>query len=46
MKTFWIVFILALLFVIGSASALRYFDNKNLPPARRAEKKDIDKSED
>jgi len=25
MKVFWIVFVISLLFVIGSASALRYF---------------------
>jgi hypothetical protein len=28
MKIFWLLFILALLFVIGSAGALRYFGNK------------------
>ena len=31
MKTFWILLILALLFVIGSASAMRYFGNRSLP---------------
>ena len=30
MKIFLIVFTLALLFVIGSASMMRYFDNKSL----------------
>jgi len=29
LKTFLIVFSLALLFVIGSASAMRYFDSKS-----------------
>jgi hypothetical protein len=29
LKTFLIVFSLALLFVIGSASAMRYFDGKS-----------------
>ena len=27
MKIFWIVLILAILFVVGTASALRYFEN-------------------
>ncbi len=30
MKIFLILFALALLFVIGSASAMRYLDNKNV----------------
>ena len=34
MKTFWILLILALLFVVGSASALRYFGNKSMPPSK------------
>lgn len=37
MKLFLIIFSLALLFVIGSAGMMRYFDNKHVP------KKDIDK---
>jgi len=37
MKVFWVVLILALLFVIGSASALRYFGK---PPENLPEKPD------
>ena len=40
MKTFIIVFILALLFVIGSASAMRYFGNRSLPPGKDVDKRD------
>ncbi|MDH5426100.1 MAG: hypothetical protein OEY29_14020 [Gammaproteobacteria bacterium] len=32
MKIFLIIFILAILFVVGSATAMRYFDN---PPAKK-----------
>jgi len=35
MKVFWMVLVLALLFVIGSASALRYFGK---PPDKLSEK--------
>lgn len=35
MKTFIILFVLALLFVIGSAGAMRYFDRKNVPGRSR-----------
>ncbi len=31
MKTFIILFVLALLFVIGSAGAMRYLGDKNMP---------------
>jgi len=34
LTTFWIVFILVLLFVIGSASAMRYFGNRSMPPSK------------
>jgi hypothetical protein len=43
MKTFWIVFILVLLFVIGSASALRYFGNRPMRPLPPAKKQQDDK---
>lgn len=39
MKTFLIVFVLALLFVIGSASAMKYFGNPK-PKDKKIEKKD------
>jgi len=35
MKVFWIVLVLAILFVVGSASALRYFGK---PPDHLSEK--------
>jgi len=37
MKVFWVVLVIALLFVIGSASALRYFGK---PPEHLPEKQD------
>ena len=39
MKLFIILFLLALLFVIGSAGMMRYFDNKHI------QKKEINKRE-
>ena len=30
MKIFWILLVLVVLFVVGSASALRYFDHRQL----------------
>ena len=32
--TFLIVFVLVILFVIGTASAMRYFGNRSLPPKK------------
>jgi len=40
MKLFLIIFSLALLFIIGSASAMRYFDGKS----EKKKKKDNDSS--
>lgn len=37
MKVFWIVLVLAILFVVGSASALRYFGK---PPEHLLKKKE------
>jgi len=39
MTMFWLLLILALLFVIGSAGMMRYFDNKHM-----TKKDDEDKS--
>ena len=38
MKTFLIVFALALLFVIGSAGMMRYFDGKSAPKKEKGKK--------
>ena len=40
MKIFLIVFSLALLFVIGSAGMMRYFDNKNMHVKPKLDDKD------
>jgi len=39
MKTFLIVFILAILFVVGSAGAMRYLDRRRIPPKKNNEHK-------
>jgi len=44
MKMFIIIFSLALLFVIGSAGMMRYFDNKHL--SKKAEDKDDSKEKE
>ncbi|MDH5473101.1 MAG: hypothetical protein OEY61_09615 [Gammaproteobacteria bacterium] len=41
MKMFWILLILAILFVVGSASMMRYFDGKAM-----AKKDDNKKADD
>ena len=43
MKMFLIVFSLALLFVIGSAGMMRYFDKKNMPEKYKSNKSNPDK---
>ena len=40
MLTFWVLFVLAILFVIGSAGAMRYFGNRSLPPRKEKNKDD------
>lgn len=40
MKMFLIVLTLALLFVIGSASMMRYFDNKSMIKKDKSDKSD------
>jgi len=37
LKTFLIVFLLALLFVVGSAGAMRYFDGKSVKKKEKDE---------
>ena len=44
MKLFWLLFILALLFVIGSASLMRYFDHQAL--TRKTENKNKHEEDD
>jgi len=40
MKVFWILLILALLFVIGSAGMMRYFDGKTQVKSKKLDKPD------
>jgi len=46
MKTFIIVFALVLLFVIGSASAMRYFGNRSMPAKKDPEEEKDEKKQD
>jgi len=40
MKTFVVLFIVAILFVVGSAGMMRFFDKKHAP--KKEERKDAD----
>lgn len=44
MKLFIILFIIALLFVIGSAGMMRFFDSRMVKPEKKEDEKDIDKT--